>query len=311
MSSTFKKAVRRQARLRAGLCGPSGSGKTYSALLFARGLVGPTGTIAVVDTERGSASLYSAVTDFDVSELGPPYTPARYIALIKEASTSYDALIIDSLSHAWAGEGGVLEMHDNATKADRSGNSYTAWRSVTPHHNALVDALLAAPCHVLCCLRSKTAYELVDDGKGKKKPIKIGLAPVQRDGMEYEFTLVFDVSIDSHIATASKDRTTLWNGRAETLTIAHGRELHDWLESGVNPVEASATLLDALVELVSVIDNTPHLTNWWRAHMDEINGLLPDDKLKLTKVCAERKEILLTEWKKKSSPVVVEEPIHA
>lgn len=233
--SSFQKATRRQAKLRAGICGPSGCGKSYSALLLARGIAGQDGRIAVVDTERGSASLYSHITEFDVAELTPPYSPARYIQLIKEAASSYDVLIIDSLTHAWAGEGGILEMHDNATKAERGGNSYTAWRNVTPQHNALVDAILNAPCHVIITMRTKTAYEMIDNGKGKKSPIKVGLAPIQRDGMEYEFTMVFDISVDGNIATASKDRTTLWRGRNEIISLSHGEELRGWLESGETP----------------------------------------------------------------------------
>jgi hypothetical protein len=230
--SSFKKATRKSAKLRAALCGTSGSGKTYSALLLARGL---GERVAVIDTERGSAELYSDLYEFDAAQLEPPFTPQRYVSLIKEAAQHYDVLIIDSLSHAWAGEGGVLAMHDNATKADRAGNSYTAWRNVTPQHNQLVDAILNAPCHVIVAMRSKTAYEMVDDGKGKKKPLKIGLAPVQRDGMEYEFTLVWDISTDSHVATASKDRTRLWDDRNEVITIEHGRQLREWLESGATP----------------------------------------------------------------------------
>jgi len=228
----FKKAERKSAKLRAALCGTSGSGKTYSALLLARGLAGPSGKIAVIDTERGSASLYADVTDFDVAELTPPYSPARYKALITAAAQSYDVLVIDSLSHAWSAEGGVLDMHDKATMSNKGGNSYTAWRDVTPQHNQLVDAILSCPCHVITTMRSKTAYELQDNGNGKKTPVKIGLAPIQRDGMEYEFTLVLDVSVSNHIASSSKDRTQLWDGRNDRITLAHGVELREWLESG-------------------------------------------------------------------------------
>lgn len=228
----FKKAERKSAKLRAALCGTSGSGKTYSALLLARGLVGASGKIAVIDTERGSASLYADVTDFDVAELAPPYSPARYKALITAAAQSYDVLVIDSLSHAWSAEGGVLDMHDKATMSNKGGNSYTAWRDVTPQHNQLVDAILSCPCHVITTMRSKTAYELQDNGNGKKTPVKIGLAPIQRDGMEYEFTLVLDVSVSNHIASSSKDRTQLWDGRNDRITLAHGVELREWLESG-------------------------------------------------------------------------------
>lgn len=227
----FKKAERKYAYLRAALCGTSGSGKTYGALLLARGLVGDEGKIALIDTERSSACLYSDVTDFDVAELSPPYTPKRYIELIKEAANEYQVLIIDSLTHGWAGQGGVLDMHDNATKAQRTQNSYTAWRDVTPEHNALVDTILAAPCHVLCTMRSKTAYE-IQEVNGRKSPVKVGLAPVQRDGLEYEFTIVWDVMVNSNIATASKDRTQLWAGRNEVITLEHGKELRKWLDTG-------------------------------------------------------------------------------
>ena len=186
----FTKAQRTQARLRLALCGPSGSGKTYSALLIAQGLA-PDGRIAMIDTERGSGALYSHLVDYDVAPLAPPYTPDRYIERIRLAGESgYQVLIIDSLSHAWVGEGGILDLHDRATQASRSGNSFAAWREVTPRHNALVDALLGVDLHVIVTMRTKTAYDLSDDGNGKKRPIKVGLAPVQRDGLEYEFTVV-------------------------------------------------------------------------------------------------------------------------
>ena len=234
----FRKAERKSAKLRAALCGTSGSGKTYSALLLARGLVGEAGKIAVIDTERGSASLYADVTDFDVAELVPPYSPARYKSLITAAAKEYDVLIIDSITHEWSGEGGVLEMHDKATAVEPGRNSYTAWKNVTPHHTALVDAILAAPCHIIATMRSKTAYEIQDNGKGKKAPVKIGTAPIQKEGMEYEFTLVLDVSVEGNVATASKDRTRLWHQRNEVITTAHGAELREWLESGAPVVDA-------------------------------------------------------------------------
>jgi hypothetical protein len=89
------------------------------------------------------------------------------------AGAGYAVLIIDSLSPAWAGEGGILDLHDKASLASRSGNSFAAWREVTPKHNALVDALIGADLHVIVTLRTKTAYDLTDDGSGKKRPIKV------------------------------------------------------------------------------------------------------------------------------------------
>jgi len=226
----FKRAVRKEAKIRLALIGPSGSGKTYSALLVARGLVGPQGRIAVIDTERGSASLYAHITPFDVCELTPPFTPEKYIEAIKAAEQAgYDVIIIDSLSHAWAGTGGILDIHDAATAKEK--NSWAAWRYVTPRHNELVDAMLQSPCHVIATMRAKQEYVPVEEG-GKTKIQKVGLAPVQRDGIEYEFTLVFDLDA-SHNAVASKDRTSLFDGQVVRLSPATGMKLREWLEGAV------------------------------------------------------------------------------
>ena len=274
----FKKAERKSAKLRAALCGTSGSGKTYSALLLARGLVGASGKIAVIDTERGSASLYADVTDFDVAELAPPYSPARYRALITAAAKEYDVLIIDSITHEWSGEGGVLEMHDKATAVEPGRNSYTAWKNVTPHHTALVDAILAAPCHIIATMRSKTAYEIQDNGKGKKAPVKIGTAPIQKEGMEYEFTLVLDVSVEGNVATASKDRTRLWHQRNEVITTAHGAELREWLESGAPVVDADQQTADALLADLAACQTITECRLWLPAARQALN-LKPGDAL--------------------------------
>ncbi len=228
----FQRAERKKSRLRLALCGPSGSGKTRSALELAQGL---GNKIALADTEHGSASLYSDVCEFDAAEIVAPYSPDKYIAAIDAAAAGgYDVLIIDSLSHAWAGEGGILDIKDAAEKASRSKNGYAAWREVTPMHNKLVEKILAAPLHIIVTMRTKTAYEVQKDENGKTKPVKIGLAPVQRDGMEYEFTCVLDIDVESHIATSSKDRTRIFDGRHLLLTKQVGEELYAWLESGID-----------------------------------------------------------------------------
>lgn len=290
---SFRKAERKKAKLRLALCGPAGSGKTYSALLIAQGLA-PEGRIALLDTERGSGELYSDLTPYDVATLAPPFSPERYIDLIEGAGAAgYQVLIIDSLSHAWEGEGGCLELHDRATAASRSGNSYTAWREVTPQHNALVEAMLQSPCHVVATMRSKTAYELSDDGNGKKKPIKVGLAPVQRPGMEYEFTVVLDLSVERHIATATKDRTSLFDGRHWVPTAKTGEVLREWLESGSDPIDASRNLLAMLTAQVDRIQAVPHLEDWWRAHRAEIEALMPEDLEALKRHCVASKAAIL------------------
>ena len=289
----FRKAERKQAKLRLALCGPSGSGKTYSALLLAQGLA-PEGKVALIDTERGSGELYADLAAYDLAPLDPPFTPARYIALVREAERAgYAVLIVDSLSHAWAGEGGILDMHDKAAAANRAGNSFAAWREVTPAHNQLVDCLLGADLHLITTLRTKTAYDLVDDGKGKKRPVKIGLAPVQRDGMEYEFTLVLDLSVDSHVATATKDRTRLFDGQHFVPTRETGEALREWLATGQDPAVQSGKLLRRLKGAVRRVEDLSGLNDWWRAHGPEIAQLTRADAERLKDHCAQRKAALL------------------
>lgn len=224
----FVKAERKRAKARVAIIGPSGSGKSMGALLLAKGL---GGKIAGIDTENGSLSLYSHITDFDVQELVAPYTPERYIELIHEAeSAGYDTIIIDSLTHEWQGVGGLLEAHEAIMQGQRVKNAYTAWAAVTPRHQALIDAMLQSSCNIIATIRSKTEYAQSEEN-GKKSINKVGMAPQQRDGMDYEFTLMFDVNVN-HVAAASKDRTSLFDGRYEKLGEAHGRELREWLNSG-------------------------------------------------------------------------------
>lgn len=227
----FVRALRKRAKARIGLVGPAGSGKSMSALKLAYGIVGPEGKIAVIDTEHGSASLYAHLCAYDVLELSAPFTAKKYLDAIKEAEKKgYDLLMIDSLSHAWAGPGGILEFVDNLVEVK---NKFTAWREATPQHNSLVEAMLQSPMHIIGTMRAKTEYVITEDDKGKKVPKKVGLAPVQRESMDYEFTLVFDIDRDKHIAIASKDRTSIFDGFCERLEISHGEAIRDWLNTGI------------------------------------------------------------------------------
>lgn len=224
---TFRKAERKKAKLRLGITGPAGSGKTYSALLIAFGL---GGKIAMIDTENGSGDLYGNLGNYDICTLTAPYDVRKYLALIAEAEkASYDTLIIDSLSHAWSGEGGLLDMQGKIAAASRSGNSYAAWRQVTPWHNKLIDAMLSSSCHIIATMRSKTEYIQVDNDRGGKEIRKVGLAPVQREGMDYEFGTVFDLTAD-HSTTVSKDRTGIFDGTIFTITEDTGKKFKNWLE---------------------------------------------------------------------------------
>lgn len=226
----FTKATRKKAKLRLALSGPSGSGKTYSALLLAKGL---GGRIAVIDTERDSASLYSNLLEFDALNLTAPYTPERYIEAIKAAEQAgYDTLIIDSLSHEWSGVGGCLELVDDIAKSKYRGNSWSAWNDVTPRHRALLDAILQSSMHIIATTRAKTETAQVEEN-GRKKVAKLGMKAEQREGLEYEFTVALDLVHDGHFATASKDRTGIFADKdPHPVTEETGRILLDWLESG-------------------------------------------------------------------------------
>ena len=226
----FTKAQRHKARLRLGITGPSGSGKTYGALLIAKGL---GGKIAVIDTERGSASLYSHLGDFDVLELEPPYTPERFIEAIRAAEAGgYSTLIMDSITPEWNGVGGCLELVDKIANAKFRGNSWSAWNEVTPRHRAFIDALLGSPLHVIATMRSKTETAQTEEN-GRKRVVKLGMKSEQRDGIEYEMTTVLDLTHERHHALASKDRTGLFSGDPAPLSEDTGRMLLAWLESGV------------------------------------------------------------------------------
>jgi hypothetical protein len=236
----FRKAERRKAKLRLGISGPSGAGKTYSTLLVAMGL---GEKIAMIDTENGSGDLYSHLCDYDIVNIKAPFTPEKYTGAIRAAEEAgYGTIIIDSLTHAWAGEGGLLDLQGKIVDSGK-GNSYTAWRSVTPKHNALVEAMLQSKCHIIATIRSKMEY-VQQSNNGKTEIKKVGLAPIQRDGMEYEFTVFFDLNHD-HTASASKDRTTLFDGQYFILSQETGEKLKAWLDSGAEMAEATANSKDA------------------------------------------------------------------
>lgn len=225
----FRKAEKQKAKLRLALTGPAGSGKTYGALLIAQGI---GGKIAMIDTENGSGDLYADVCDYDIQTLTAPYSIQKYLEAIHEAEISgYDVLIIDSLSHAWSGQGGLLDMHSQLMNNMKSGNSYTAWNKITPWQNRLIETMLASNCHIIATMRSKTDYAMFQNEKGRTEIKKVGLAPVQRDGMDYEFTIVFDLSME-HTITVSKDRTSLFDKQVFEITPETGKKLREWLDSG-------------------------------------------------------------------------------
>lgn len=250
----FTKATRRKARARVAIDGPAGSGKTYTALVAATSLANG-GEIAVIDTERGSASLYADEFSFDVLELND-YSPRNYIQAIKAAEQNgYSVIVIDSMSHAWEGQGGILDMHDAATKRQKTENSYTAWKDVTPIHREFVDTMLQSSCHIIATMRAKMKYSQEKDGNGKTVIRKIGLAPVQRAGTEYEFTIVCDMDVE-HTLSVSKSRCKPIADKVVRLPdITFFNVLRDWLEKGevplaIKPIEQDMTIEQARQVLI-------------------------------------------------------------
>jgi KaiC/GvpD/RAD55 family RecA-like ATPase len=256
MPIKFYKATKTRARLRLALIGPAGSGKTYTAiklaLEFGRQLLGRAPRVAVIDSERESASKYADIFDFDTWPL-ESFSPETYVQAIEAAEEQgYDVCVIDSLSHAWMGKDGALEQVDKVTKRSQSNNQFFAWREVTPMHNALVDAMLRSKMHIIATIRVKTEYVIDEDSRGKKVPRRIGLAPVQRDGLDYEFDVVGDMTLDNELVVSGKSRCSELKGNIyKKPGVEVARILAAWLGSGaeapampVSPAEAVKHLLE-------------------------------------------------------------------
>jgi len=223
----LQKASRKNAKIRLALQGPSGSGKTYSALLLAYGLCGDWSKIAVIDTENSSAELYAHLGEYNTLQLSAPYNPEKFIEAIRVCEIEQmEVIILDSASHEWDGIGGILDIHSHIP-----GNSFTAWAKVTPRHNSFVQGILYSSCHVITTVRSKQDYVLTDKN-GKQVPEKVGLKGIQKDGYEYESTVVFEIDLH-HRATVSKDRTELFVGQHEiVLNEEIGQRLKNWCAQG-------------------------------------------------------------------------------
>lgn len=223
----LRKSERKKAKIKMALQGSAGSGKTYSSLLIAQGITNKDfSKIAIIDTENGSADLYAHLGDYNVVTLYPPYTPEKYIEAIELCEKEgMEVIVIDSLSHAWDE---LLDFHSKL-----AGNSFTNWAKVTPRQKAFTDKILQCNAHVIATMRTKQDYVL-NQKDGKFVPEKVGLKAVQRDGLDYEFTLVFDIDI-KHFAVSNKDRTGLFMGRPEfVINSGTGKRILEWCNSGVN-----------------------------------------------------------------------------
>lgn len=255
----LRKSSKKQAKIKMALQGAAGAGKTYSALLLAYGLCGDWTKIAVIDSENNSADLYASLGDYNVVPLEGKYDPETYMDAIKLCQKEgMEVIIIDSMSQCWDN---LLEYH-----AGLPGNSFTNWQKVTPRMTALIQLILQSNCHIISTMRCKQDYVL-SEKNGKMVPEKVGLKAVMRDGIDYEYTIVFDINM-KHQAIASKDRTNLFTDRLEfTITPNTGREILNWCNDGVTA--------DIIKEAIIECNTLEELTNLFKQYPEWSEELVP------------------------------------
>lgn len=267
----LRQSERKKAKIKMALQGSAGSGKTYSSLLLAQGLTnGDFSKIAIIDTENGSADLYAHLGNYNVLTLIPPFTADNYIKAIDVCEKAgIEVIIIDSISHCWDY---LLDYHSSL-----AGNSFTNWAKITPLQKAFTDKILQSDAHIIATMRTKQDYVL-NQKDGKYIPEKVGLKAVQKDGLDYEFTIVFDVDI-KHFAVSSKDRTGLFMGKPEfIINSATGRKILEWCNSGTNLQDArekikSTKNLDELKVLYNQYSNWRELLEYdFKVQKDTINS---------------------------------------
>lgn len=266
----LRQSERKLAKIKMALQGSAGSGKTYSSLLLAKGLTnGDLTKVAIIDTENGSADLYAHLGQYNVLSLTPPFTPEKYIEAIDVClKAKMSVIILDSISQVWDE---LLDFHSKLP-----GNSFTNWNKVTPRQKAFVDKILQADTHVIATMRTKQDYVL-NQKDGKYIPEKVGLKAVQRDGVDYEFTLVFDID-SKHFAVASKDRTNLFSGKPEfTINSATGKKILDWCNNGTSLDEVrerikKCTDIESLRQLYNKFYSMKDLDEDFRIQKDTIQA---------------------------------------
>lgn len=275
-------AKREEVKLRVGLSGASGFGKTYSALLMAYGVTEDWTKIAIIDTENGSANLYSNLGHYRVLTLNEPYSPERYIEAIRACeNASVEVIIIDSISHEWQGKGGCLQIQEQL------GGRFQDRAKVTPRHQTFIDAILRSKCHVITTVRSKVDYSMDSGSNGKTKVVKHGLKQVTREGFEYELTLSFELINENHLAKVSKDRTGLFVGKPEFLIgKATGRKLLNWCQIISLSMRSKQEVKDC-----TTIEGLKHIYSKYPSLKEELyplivkkkeeleNQIVPDDKI--------------------------------
>ncbi len=228
MNFVIEQATLTQAKAKMAIVGPAGSGKTFTALITAQEL---GNRILVIDTENGSSVKYADRFNFQVLRL-TDYRLETYIAALEFVSEQdFDVVIVDSLSHAWAGPGGALEAAEKA-KSKYGGNKFAGWADVTPLQNKLIATILNYPSHLIATMRMKIEYALIDQGNGKTKPQKLGLGIVQRDSFEYEFDVIAEMDIEHNLRITKTRCSALDNVMENKPDGKIGKVIAEWLSGG-------------------------------------------------------------------------------
>lgn len=267
----IRKSERKKAKIKLALQGSAGSGKTYSSLLIAKGLVaGDFTKTAIIDTENRSADLYAHLGSYNVVSMAPPYSPERYIEAIELCEkAAMEVIIIDSISHCWDY---LLDVHSNMP-----GNSFTNWGKVTPRQNAFVNKMLRSNAHIISTMRVKQDYVL-NNKNGKMVPEKVGLKAIQRNDLDYEFTIVFDID-SAHNAKAFKDRTGLFIDKPEfVINASTGKKIIQWCEQGSGAEEEKVKLE---IEACQSIEELRHVYSKYPRIQDRIKPMVLKKKEQL------------------------------
>ena len=283
----IERATRRGVPALISLWGPSGSGKTYSALLLARGLVGPAGKIGLIDTENQRAKFYAALAGgWDHLDLQPPFTPERYRAAFEafERAGGYGAVIVDSMSHVWEGEGGVLDMADaQRTRDGKEMYGLAKWRSPKMAYKRMLNALLRAPYHVVFCLRAKE--KMRQEGAGPTAQIvSAGLVPTVEKNFVYEMTIDARLEKATHVPEDIKCPADLLDAfpRGKPISVETGAAIAAWVNGGA-PVDHAAEAARRVARDVATL-GTEAIAQHWK-------GLKPAEQRVLKPIAEELKAI--------------------
>lgn len=260
----LRKSQRMKAKIKMALQGSSGSGKTMSALLLAKGLTNnQLEKVAVIDTENGSSDLYAHLGNYNVLSLEPPYSPEKYIEAIGVClNAGMEVIILDSTSHCWEY---LLDFHSKLP-----GNSFTNWNKITPMYKSFVNKILQSPAHFISTMRTKQDYVL-NQKNGKYIPEKVGLKAIQRDGVEYEYTIVFDID-SKHFTTCSKDRTGLFSGKPDfKISEETGKAILKWCNNPLQEEDIFKRINESLSikELMDLYKDNPEYRVSHKVHFQE------------------------------------------